>query len=794
LALLLVVGGRGLDARAPEPAAVPVNPGTNLERRARELADADRLVEAEAAQVEAVRAWEPGASGGDAACRARWGRAHNDLAALQGRLHKFADAQALCGKTIQLLEGLATRFPAESDLRFEQARTHRVAADCYRTAGLPLEAVEQQRRGVRLLAQLARDHSRREDYRRELALRLTEHGNELVQLGRYAESETELREAVTVAAALAADFPQSAEPVQDLAAAHAALAQLGRESGRYTDASRSLVEAIRLLQRLAAEQPERPDLWRTLPFYCRSLAQVVTSANRPAEAEAARQAAGQWETRLARFPAPAAKPLRGADLIVGTLQDLDTARLIKKKDELDTVLRASANGAKEHPEAPVFRVSLVAARMVDGLRLYAQGQPEEGQRQYRAALDAAQRLAADFPDVPQYRSVLGEVYCLNGGGCLIRGDVTAAEKFNRAGYDTFERLAADQPMVPLYLYRWSNAFATECRLRKTRGERREAARRVAASVAVLKRLVTDFPTSPEYRRQYIQGTFTLSNAYQEMQAHAEVEATLREGVRLWGQAVADFPTLGTFQMFLGNAQANLARYLADRGRPQEAEEGLRAALRSHQRLIESQPEEPSYRAAIAVVHAWCATHLESQKRLAEAAEAYASSAAALEAALKLAPRQREWLGLLRGTARQRAFLLLNLGRTAEYQAELRREQELGERLDRPLTRLLRVDSRIQEGQVAPAANEAEDLFQTGDLEASQWYDLATAFVRLAEVSKGDSKQALAARAVQSLSRAVEMGHPGVANVRDDPQFKLLAGRADFEQLLPAVQQTAGVKR
>ena len=129
---------------------------------------------------------------------------------------------------------------------------------------------------------------------------------------------------------------------------------------------------------------------------------------------------------------------------------------------------------------------------------------------------------------------------------------------------------------------------------------------------------------------------------------------------------------------------------------------------------------------------------------------------------------------------------MTLGKHPEYESDLQRAKAVQERLDPAEMRLHRVRQRIQDRQLSLAVQEAEDVFLDEDLPAAECYALAGSYAKMAEaVQEPAHKEALAARAVQALRRAIAAGYTSPVPLGSNPDFRVLLAREEFKRLSAA---------
>ena len=782
--------------QAQEPKLDPQDPAAALQLKARELGKAGKLVEAEQTCLAALQEYEKRATQhpDDLPNRLEWCRCRNRLAVLLVGMQSFARARSVLAATSVTLQDLGARHPKEPDLRLELAKTHRELGHCHRTADLAADATACQTEAIKILRQLVSEFPDRLEYRGQLVDALGEHASDLIALARYQESETTFQEALRLARQLVADTPKDLENIDLLAANCSAYALLVRESGRYTETIELLREAIRLVKDFETTYPDKPDHWKMLPMLYRNLAQPLGYLHNHAEQAAVLREAQRLEDKLAKLPDTARNPSADQEKLLSSLMSKDFRRLADQQVEADRFHREAQERVKDHPDVPTFRANLISAKLFVALRLVNTGSAREAEGVYRETLQLAEKMVSDAPAVPKYRCSLAEVHLLTGIGSMVAGNRDEADKQIRECFAILGKLADEYPRVPRFRSLQSEAMARAEMLKMAAGDLPGANELLKTALTVLKRLADDFPTCPDYRRQHAQTHITLGQQLNRVRAYDEAEAALREAIRLWTKTAADFPQNREFRMALGTASLHLGFFLTERERAREAEEAYAETIRVHQRLAADFPREPEYQVALAADCFTRAQLLARQQRLPDAVEGYGQTVAYLEAALRINPYQRDWLWRLQNTLQQRSTLLLSLQRSAEYERDVQRAREIGDRLLPPLVRLSRIRQWLGERKFALAVAEADDVAAGDDLSAGQWHELAGFYAQLAEATEDSgARESAATHAVEALRKAIGAGYASAVPFAADPQFRSLAARADFKGL-PALPGSLATPR
>jgi tetratricopeptide (TPR) repeat protein len=775
---MLVVFVAGVTRAQP---AAPTSGTETLRREAKEWTEAGKYLEAEKLARQAVGECEKNAAerANDPTFLAECARCRNAVAEIHVRMCQFRQARDELVATAAALEQQISQKP-DAGLRLELARTQGLQAQRAEEMGRTDEAIASLDAAVALVRKLALEDPARPEYRLELVELLVQQGNDLMRLARWGEAEAAFEEAVKGARQLVSDAP-SPDAARQLALACDAHALLMREAGQFLRAVGLLRETIRVLSKLQAEYPDRPEYWRMLPSVWRNLAHPLQYQGYAGEAAAAQRTAARLEGQLSRLAPTAHSRLTEDDKIMTGLLANDLRLLAGKQAETERVLRQAQQEAEAHPEVVIFQTRLVAAKMAWAGQFMASGKKDLALAQAREALDVVAKLAAEHADVLKVCQLQATAWELTGFLYFSAGKRAEGEQQLAQALSQNEKLAQDFPGVPALRYRVAETRMKSALALGGAGETKAAARAFADSVAVLDSLAKAYPQSPEYRRQHAQATMSLGNLWRQDGAETEAEAAFRESVRLWQQAVADFPANEAFRFDLANTLEVLAAYLIRCGRAQEVAPILAEMVRIDQGLVKEFADQPGYRAALAHAYLSCGIFLDEQHQPASAVEYYTQSLAWLDSALQTNPRQRDWREATRVALKHRASALVLLNKRAEQEADEKRIAELDEALQSPALRLMRVQRRLADGKPAEALREADDLLGGGDLSGAQWHELAVVYAQAAAANRPD-REALAARAVLALGQALEQGHDGPLSPDQEPAFRLLATRADFQKL------------
>jgi tetratricopeptide (TPR) repeat protein len=718
----------------------------------------------------------------DAASLLAWGACRNALAGQLVNLNQFREAKTLLAETQDRLQAFVAKHPNDTTVQVELAHTLEQLAFRANSMGMNEDAARHTRQATDLLRKLEATTAATPQQRAERARLLTSYAGELMALARYQDATAAYGEALAVGRRLLADHPDLTIAVEGLAVTINAYALLVRETGQFSRAADMIREAIRLLTKLENQYPDQPEHWYALPTFYRNLSQPLAYLSSENEVAMAKREAERLDAKLARFPDAKKKWLADGNKIFNAAANADMARLGGLQGELENNLKTVEANARLHPEVPAYQLQLGAAKLMQGIGLAVAGKPEQDAiRLLREALVPSERLVAEFPDVPKYRAFLAVVCLAVGSADLATGERAEARKQLERAVALCKQTADENPGDPQWRQKLTDATVSVIQNCIMLRDFEDADWLLSVTREEMKKLARAYPSCPRYRRSEAITCNMLALLRRSEGNPDAAEAALREGVALWRQMVVDFPDNPEIRKTLGDALAGLCTVLLERGRYAEVIPAVEEMLRLHEALARDFPKDPEYLSRVASDHACYADTLERQGKTEAGLAHHARCIESLEAAVRLNPRRRDWLGALRAAHLRRADAYLKLGKTSEYQAALTGVKWMEEYLESPLLRLSRINERLAQGNRAAALKEADDLFSNCDLTAAHLDDL-TAFYVQAATPGSPEKELCAARAVEALRRACDLGRMSFVALDADPRYRAVADRADFKKL------------
>jgi tetratricopeptide (TPR) repeat protein len=215
-------------------------------------------------------------------------------------------------RSVALLEGLVTRFPAEPDYRLSLARSLSNLYHPVARIGRREEAEALCRRALALLEQLERDFGPKPDYLKAIASTSDNLAESLRRAGCFQEAAENYRKAIAVYQKLTPDssgLPEYKHDLQpffwhNLGNSYRGLGKTLGQWGKLEDAKDALAQALRIHEKLIADFPTTSHFWiAVFRDYGEQATLFWTGRQARAADEAHRRAQEFGDRMLATFPA-----------------------------------------------------------------------------------------------------------------------------------------------------------------------------------------------------------------------------------------------------------------------------------------------------------------------------------------------------------------------------------------------------------------------------------------------------------------------------------------------------------
>jgi serine/threonine protein kinase len=415
---------------------------------------------------------------------------------------------------------------------------------------------------------------------------------------------------------------------------------------------------------------------------------------------------------------------------------------------------------RQYPAGAVYQAAL-AGTYHSLLILYSQtSRPGRAEEAGGRARRIREQLVRAHPAEAKYRADLARGYNALGDLYYDTGRPQEAMAQFRKALPLLQRLTREEPGTPDYQTDLADSHNNigVCYKAMRRFDRAQTAYRKA--LAVREQLAQSHPSIPQYRTDVVASCANLGKLYGLVGQWDRAEAVLRKGRQLGEQLVREYPALSECGVRLGSTYVACAELALRRGQPQ-------------------------------AVPPWCERARHT-----------------LAAVLTKEPRHTEARYFLEDAHEVRALAWTKLGRHAEALADWDRALELDDGSGRDRLRLDRALTLAYLGRHAQAVAEANALAGKKPLPGPTLYSLACVWAVSAGAARRESAPSgrerdrradrYAARAVELLTKALPAGYfrdpSKVAALKSDKDLDPLRQRADFRQLLRAVEKKEDPKK
>lgn len=271
-------------------------------------------------------------------------------------------------------------------------------------------------------------------------------GSAFREIGKFAESETQLREAIDIFEAMTKDSADVIQHQAGLARSHAQLASLLAEIDRNDEAMQEANQA-RSIRQLILEVEDNDANRQELAVEYSNLLNLHADVNQLDEAiEAGERAIELFES----VNDGQTKSLQTIHEFSGTLMNLAWQYQSTKQFDKALELSERAKGAYNQlvaaaPNVLQFRSGLASTLNNMGLLYAAMEQHENAQQAFETALEIKAQLASDFPDLIEVQVSLGGGYVNYGGYLHDRKEYQSALPWYGKGIEVLDRILEKQP-------------------------------------------------------------------------------------------------------------------------------------------------------------------------------------------------------------------------------------------------------------------------------------------------------------------------------------------------------------
>jgi serine/threonine-protein kinase len=444
-----------------------------------------------------------------------------------------------------------------------------------------------------------------------------------------------------------------------------------------------------------------------------------------------------------------------------------------------------------------------------GFVLHVTGKLSEAEAEHRAALAVNQKLVDDNPTVADFRNRLLGSHLLLGYVLRDQGKSSAALAELRTARALDQKLADDNPAVSTFRYDLALSHTQIGRLQfgTAPGQTSEVEAELRMAIAILQKLVDENPLDTDGPSFLAYSRHQLGLVLSATGRPSEAEAEHRAALALLQKLADDNPAVAGFRSALAWHHGELADLLTMTGRSAAAEAECRTALAICQKLAEENPAVPQFRGILGLSQEQLGLLMLQKGRPADAEAECRSALAIRERLVADNLTVTEFLRACPGyTLDILGDVVRSLGRPSEAESLYGREIAVREPLVRenptdPEQRYWLVQAIRRRGPARrdlndPAGAAADtrralalcdglrplsgrDLFETACCHAA----LAGLAGRPASGVSAAEAEIEAARAMESLVRAVAAGYRNANEIRIESALDPLRSRHDFRLLM-----------
>ncbi len=423
------------------------------------------------------------------------------------------------------------------------------------------------------------------------------------------------------------------------------------------------------------------------------------------------------------------------------------------------------------------------------------GELPQAEQDCRVALDTFGTLAAEFPDAPDHGDDLARAKAQFGHILLSSGRRPAAEIAYRKALQLAERAVARRPgaaarQLLAEIHRHLGILAL------AGGQFPEAEKSWRKDREIYEALAREHPEVANYRSMGAVVRVNLATLYLNSERLDEAEKSLREASAIVQglqkgepEALRDYPYLEAMcRLGLGTIGVKRRRF-------KDAEPQLRQAFAAYEQLSRDYPRVADY--PIQVWQCYSALHdIYKEENPQALLELSTRGIPIMEAWLKQEPQNA--IGSMALTAMYGTRALdgwTRLGRHKEALADWDRALRVDRGMFRHVILVGKAFTRAHQGQYAAAVKEADAVLADRAVSAEGLFMGARVYAVAADRARDQAELAdgYAARSVVLLRQATQRGlmifkdEARPESLRRDPDFAPLKARADFRELLTALE-------
>lgn len=413
----------------------------------------------------------------------------------------------------------------------------------------------------------------------------------------------------------------------------------------------------------------------------------------------------------------------------------------QQKKFLERALKYYQEFAQEGSRTGTARAKLAFAQVVVA-NIYARfNELAKAEAAYRDAKPIWQQPVAEFPDEAEHRKNLAASQ--NSLGMLLakQGRNDEAVAIYRETLPMAERLVEEDPKNTKMRNELAGTHLVLGNALKNLDKLAEAETHYRKTVAIREQLIVDEPDNLDFRRDLSRVYNNLAFTYDSLGRQADAESVLRKAIAIREEIVARKPDLTDYHIDLAKGLSNLGMILSKMERPADTESAYRRAIIIQEPIAARFPGVPELQFQLGDWHNSLGVALTKLDRAGEADAVHRRALTIFEKLVASFPKDM-------------AFLI-ELGRTHI---------------------LLRTANK--------AVAVAESLVNSPNPARGTIYSAACLYSQASTADdSADRREEFAARAVELLRRAIDLGMNDAERIDKDTDLESLREREDYRKLL-----------
>jgi eukaryotic-like serine/threonine-protein kinase len=296
-----------------------------------------------------------------------------------------------------------------------------------------------------IFAKLHADDPNAVQYRHGLANGLHNRALSLQQLGKREEAEADYRQAISIMEKLVAESPGE-DQRKDLAHGYSDLGLLLQRIGKRREAEAVLRQKLTVFEELAHDFPGKPEYLLSQASALNALGLHFIELSKFEEGEKAlRRSIALYKNIAKSFPKLATDWEEAGPLLNLSVMFYSQGKFQEAQEPIRQAVETQEKLSSQYPASPAVRDRLSHFLSQQGILFAQQGKHHEAEAAFRRALGIRERLAEQFPKLPEYQQRVSETLMSLGNSLTDLRKFGEAEAVILRALEYYERLVREHP-------------------------------------------------------------------------------------------------------------------------------------------------------------------------------------------------------------------------------------------------------------------------------------------------------------------------------------------------------------